>query len=87
MAEESIRVSPGRPVGGAQSPAGRDLERLPLALIVMAVLSVLILIAAQIDHGFGAERAWFFVTILGAAYIVSRGLTKLGRGRDDDGVL
>ena len=76
MTEDSIRVSPGRPVGGGRSPAGRDLERLPLSLIVMVVLSVLVLISAQIDDGFGADRAWFFVTILGAAFIVSRGLAR-----------
>ena len=74
MSEDSIRVSPGRPVGGGRSSAARDLERQPLALIVLAVLSVAILIAAQIDDGFGAHRAWLYVTILGAAYIISRGL-------------
>ena len=73
MTEDSIRVSPGRPVGGGRS-ARNDLERLPLALIVLGVLSLAILIAAQIDDGFGAHRAWLYVTILGAAYIISRGL-------------
>ena len=75
MTDDSIRVSPGRPVGGGRT-AQRDLERQPLSLIVFAVLSLAILIAAQIDDGFGAERAWFFVTILGAAFIVSRGLAR-----------
>ena len=75
MSEDSIRVSPGRPTGADRGNGGRDIERLPLALIVMAVLSVLILIAAQIDDGFGAHRAWLYVTILGAAYILSRGLS------------
>ena len=75
MTEDSIRVSPGRPVGGGgRSPAARDLDRLPLALIVLGVLSLAILLAAQIDDGFGARSAWLYVTILGAAFIVSRGL-------------
>lgn len=80
MSEDSIRVSPGRPVGGGSDHSrgahdvNREIERFPVALIVMAVLSVAILIAAQIDDGFGAHRAWLYVTILGAAYIVSRGL-------------
>lgn len=76
MSEDSIRVSPGRPVGAGsgRSDVARDLERLPLALIVLALLSLAILIAAQIDDGFGAHRAWLYVTILGAAYILSRGL-------------
>ena len=77
MSEDSIRVSPGRPVGSGSSGRSngtRDLERQPLALIVLAVISLAVLIAAQIDDGFGAHRAWLYVTILGAAYIISRGL-------------
>ena len=78
MSEDSIRVSPGRPVGGNRSTPTRDLERLPLSLIVLGVLSLAILLAAQIDDGFGAHRAWLYVTILGAAYILSRGLADHG---------
>lgn len=78
MSEESIRVSPGRPMGssgsGASRPALPDLERLPLALIVFALISLAVLVAAAVDDGFGAERAWLYVTILGSAFIVSRGL-------------
>ena len=78
MSEDSIRVSPGRPVGGGSGRSAgnveRDLERLPLSLIVLGVLTLAILLAAQIDDGFSAHRAWLYVTILGAAYIVSRGL-------------
>ena len=73
MTDDSIRVSPGRPVGGGRT-AARDLERLPLSLIVLALISVAVLLAAQIDDGFSARQAWLYVTILGAAFIVSRGL-------------
>ena len=77
MSEDSIRVSPGRPVGGgSHTPAGRDLERLPLSLIVFGVLSLAILLAAQIDEGFGASHAWQLVTFLGVAFILSRGLAR-----------
>ena len=78
MSEDSIRVSPGRPVGSdrSRSTPGHDIEDKPLALIVLGVLSLAILIAAQIDDGFGAHRAWLYVTILGAAYILSRGLAR-----------
>ena len=79
MTEDSIRVSPGRPTGGGLGAADRDLERLPLSLIVLAVLSLAILLAAQIDDGFGAHHAWLYVTILGAAFIVSRGLARHDR--------
>ena len=80
MSEDSIRVSPGRPVGGNRSAGGatRDLERQPLALIVLVLISLAVLIAAQIDDGFGAHRAWLYVTILGAAYIINRGLRGHG---------
>lgn len=82
MTEDSIRVSPGRPVGGGSGrTAQHDLERLPLSLIVLGVLSLAILLAAQIDDGFGAHRAWLYVTILGAAYIISRGLAHHGHDR------
>jgi hypothetical protein len=35
------------------------------------------------DDVFRADQAWFYVTLLAVAYIVSRGLAKIGR-RDDD---
>ncbi len=82
MSEDSIRVSPGRPVGGSRGSShdvNRELEKFPVALIVLIVLSLAILLAAQIDDGFGAHRAWLYVTILGAAYIVSRGLARNDR--------
>jgi hypothetical protein len=76
MTDDSIRVSPGRPVGGGSRTAARDLDRLPLSLIVLAVISVAVLLAAQIDDGFSARQAWLYVTILGAAFIISRGLDR-----------
>lgn len=83
--EGSVRVrarpgSPDRP--GGPGRAFRTAEFATLAVIAIAVL-----IAALIADGFGAEQAWRDVTILGAAYIVSRGLAKLGRQSDpDDGL-
>ena len=56
---------------------------------VLVVVSVALLIAAAVTdqgedgQGFGAEDAWRYVTLLGAAFIISRGLTKFG-GRDED---
>jgi hypothetical protein len=40
------------------------------AVLVVGVAAVLT--AAAIDGGFGAERAWTLVTVLAAAYIISR---------------
>ena len=75
MTDDSIRVSPGRPVSGDRT-ARADLDRLPLSLIVLAAISLAVLLAAQIDDGFSARQAWLYVTILGAAFIISRGLDR-----------
>jgi hypothetical protein len=48
--------------------------------MVLIGLIVAILIAAGVAGDFRAPRAWLLATVLGAAYIVSRGLTKIGRG-------
>ena len=39
-----------------------------------------IAIAAAIADNFDAQRAWTLITIVSAAYIVSRGLSKINRG-------
>ena len=44
----------------------------------MLLLIVVILIAAAISDSFGDRRAWTLVTVLGAAYILSRGFAKGG---------
>ena len=40
--------------------------------LVFAAGVVAVLIAAAVDSGFGAERAWTLVTVLAAAYIIRR---------------
>lgn len=61
---------------------------------IFVVVSLALLIAAAVTdqaedgQGFGAEEAWRYVTALGVAYILSRGLTKFGsrdEGRGHDG--
>jgi hypothetical protein len=48
----------------------------------IAVLAGILVAAAVVDEanggGFGARQAWLYVTILTAAYMVSRGLAKSG---------
>ena len=41
---------------------------------------IAIAIAAAIADDFGSARAWTLITVVAAAYIVSRGLSKIGRG-------
>ena len=43
---------------------------------VVAVIGVLV--AAQISDDFGAQDAWFYVSLLTIGYLVSRGLAKSG---------
>jgi len=44
----------------------------------MLVLIVAILVAAAISDSLDDVRAWTLVTIVGAAYILSRGFAKMG---------
>jgi hypothetical protein len=46
----------------------------------MVILIVAILIAAAVSDSLDDVRAWTLVTIIGAAYILSRGLAKSGTG-------
>jgi hypothetical protein len=49
--------------------------------LTMIALVIATLVAAAVADNFGAPRAWTLVTVLGAAYIVSRGLSKAGTSR------
>ena len=75
----------GRPAGAETRPSWKTSE-----LLVFLVLAIGIFIAAEDvgssgDNAFASQRAWLYVTILGAAYIVSRGLAKSGsRATEED---
>jgi hypothetical protein len=49
-----------------------------LIAYVVAVLGVLIASATVDSSDFGAQEAWFYVTLLTVGYMVSRGLAKSG---------
>lgn len=56
-------------------------------LVAYVVVAVAVLIAAAIVdvRDFGAQEAWFYVSILTVGYMISRGLAKSGsRGSYDD---
>ena len=57
-----------------------------LIAYVAAVLGVLIASAVTDSSDFGAQEAWFYVTLLTIGYLVSRGLAKSGSREyfDDD---
>ena len=49
-----------------------------LVAYVLAVLGVLVASAMTDASDFGAQEAWFYVTLLTIGYLVSRGLAKSG---------
>jgi hypothetical protein len=55
-------------------------------LLIFLLLAAGIFIAAEhIGGAFPAQRAWLYVTILGSAYMISRGLAKSGsRASEED---
>jgi hypothetical protein len=70
-----VRFS-ARPATSNGGPQPRHARRWEFARSVefgvFAVGVVAVLAAAAIDSGFGAERAWTLVTVLAAAFILSR---------------
>lgn len=55
-----------------------SLKTTELVAYVAAVLGVLIASAVVDKTDFGAQEAWFYVTLLTIGYMVSRGLAKSG---------
>jgi hypothetical protein len=49
-----------------------------LIAYVVAVVGVLVASAVTDKSDFGAQEAWFYVTLLTIGYMVSRGLAKAG---------
>lgn len=91
MTDDAIRVSPRTPghdpgpAAGGGPVATRARGGLPVTteLVVFAAVAVAVLIAAAVADDFGATAAWTLVTVLGAAYILSRGLAKHEHPRGD----
>jgi hypothetical protein len=48
--------------------------------LTMVAAVAAIAIAAAVADDFDAPRAWTLITVVAAAYIISRGLSKMGRG-------
>lgn len=82
----------GRLEGTGERLVGRQDETkwapLTTEFWAMAILIIAILIAAAVSDTLEDRRAWTLVTVIGAAYILSRGFAKggtdhtpLGRGR------
>lgn len=55
-------------------------------LIAFVVVTIAVLIAAQVADNFDAEHAWLYASLLTIGYMISRGLAKSGSRNfhDDD---
>lgn len=87
MATSARQDQPGyrvEEVGDRVTGAHDETKWAPLTteFWAMVVLIGAILIAAAVSDSFGDNRAWLLVSVVGAAYIVSRGLAKAGTEHD-----
>ena len=67
--------------GGGQQRRRREKPFFATSeFLTMVAVVAAIAIAAAVADNFEAPRAWTLITVAAAAYIVSRGLSKIGRG-------
>lgn len=86
MASEATRARAGDPghrvedVGERATGAHDETKWAPLTteFWAMLVLIIAVLIAAAVSDSLDDVRAWTLATIIGAAYIISRGIAKAG---------
>jgi hypothetical protein len=83
---ERSSTRPVRRIGNETKPSFLTTEFYLYLLTVAGVLIASAVVDGTEDgQAFGAERAWFFVTLLTIGYLVSRGLAKSGsRSTDQD---
>ena len=72
---ESVTARGVRFRGEETKPSFKTTE---LIVYVLAVIGVLVASAIVDASDFGAQEAWFYVTLLTIGYMVSRGLAKSG---------
>jgi hypothetical protein len=81
------RTSVRRPVraGTETRPSWKTSELLVFLLLAAGIFVAAEHVGSSGDNAFTAQRAWLYVTILGSAYMISRGLAKSGsRSTGDD---
>jgi hypothetical protein len=67
-------------------PAFKTTELIAYVVVALGVLISSAMVDQNEDgQGFGADKAWLYVTLLTVGYLISRGLAKAGSyERDDD---
>jgi hypothetical protein len=88
--EQTTRGFPHQETRGGWGDTGGSHRRrrskpffLTSEFLTMLAAIAAVAIAAAVADGFDAQRAWTLITVLAASYIVSRGLSKIGRGDGD----
>ena len=75
QATSDHRTDPARRVSTETKSSYKTTE---LIAYVFGVVGVLVASAVVDSSDFGAQEAWFYVTLLTIGYMVSRGLSKSG---------
>jgi hypothetical protein len=83
-AEGVGRVS--REVASESKPFFLTSEFWALAIAVLAILVAGAISGDEVEDTLNANRVWFYVTILTAAYILSRGVARAGARREQTGL-
>jgi hypothetical protein len=81
--EDKEETVPGRVENVADDLAIHDETKwgpLTTEFAAMVVLIAAVLIASAVSDSLDDIRAWTLVTVIGAAYILSRGIAKAGTG-------
>jgi hypothetical protein len=71
------RVGPEYDSSGETKPGVQTSE-----FILSIIVAINVLVAAAVADEFSAEEAWRLITYLSIGYVISRGLAKLGVGRN-----
>jgi len=81
---DAHRTAPVRRISTETKASYKTTELVAYVVVALAVL----IAAAVVDvRDFGAQEAWFYVTLLTIGYMISRGLAKSGsRDYYDDSV-
>ena len=76
--DTATRPQPPRAARRISTETKASFKTTELIAYVAAVLGVLIASAVVDASDFGAQEAWFYITLLTIGYLVSRGLAKSG---------
>jgi hypothetical protein len=66
-------------------PASKTIELIAYVVVALGILIASAMVDQNQDgQGFGADKAWLYITILTVGYMISRGLAKAGSYEHDN---